>query len=158
MHRTRGLHTAAATIDKSQGAGTKDLCPQATTCPGIRGPWAILRPAHHPRGNTRTQRHSTQHTWRVLMSGPRSCSPWTPLSPLRQAGSWPPASASSTGGSRGLVTSWSQTRPARENVNVKELRLGFSNTARNPEGILSHNSRKSYMVGVGARDRGGGSR
>jgi hypothetical protein len=29
------------------------------------------------------------------------------------------------------------------NVNVKELRLGFSNTTRNPEGILSHNNRKS---------------
>jgi hypothetical protein len=29
------------------------------------------------------------------------------------------------------------------NVNVNELRLGFSNTARNPEGILSHNNRKS---------------
>ncbi len=27
-------------------------------------------------------------------------------------------------------------------VNVNELRLGFSNTTRNPEGILSHNSRK----------------
>ena len=30
---------------------------------------------------------------------------------------------------------------ARSNVNVKELRLGF--TARNPEGILSHNNRES---------------
>jgi hypothetical protein len=29
------------------------------------------------------------------------------------------------------------------NVNVNELRLGFSNTTRNPEGILSHNNRKS---------------
>ncbi len=29
------------------------------------------------------------------------------------------------------------------NVNVNELRLGFSNTARNPEGILSHNNRES---------------
>ncbi len=28
-------------------------------------------------------------------------------------------------------------------VNVNELRLGFSNTTRNPEGILSHNNRKS---------------
>ncbi len=27
-------------------------------------------------------------------------------------------------------------------VNVNELRLGFSNTTRNPEGILSHNNRK----------------
>jgi hypothetical protein len=26
---------------------------------------------------------------------------------------------------------------------VHELRLGFSNTTRNPEGILSHNNRKS---------------
>jgi hypothetical protein len=29
------------------------------------------------------------------------------------------------------------------NVNVNELRLGFSNTTRNPEGILSHNNRQS---------------
>jgi hypothetical protein len=29
------------------------------------------------------------------------------------------------------------------NVNVNELRLGFSNTTRNPEGTLSHNNRKS---------------
>jgi hypothetical protein len=29
------------------------------------------------------------------------------------------------------------------NVNVNELRLAFSNTTRNPEGILSHNNRKS---------------
>ena len=29
------------------------------------------------------------------------------------------------------------------NVNVNELRSGFSNTTRNPEGILSHNNRKS---------------
>jgi hypothetical protein len=29
------------------------------------------------------------------------------------------------------------------NVSVNELRLGFSNTTRNPEGILSHNNRKS---------------
>jgi hypothetical protein len=29
------------------------------------------------------------------------------------------------------------------NVNVNELRLGFSNTTGNPEGILSHNNRKS---------------
>jgi hypothetical protein len=29
------------------------------------------------------------------------------------------------------------------NVNVNELRLGFSNTTRHPEGILSHNNRKS---------------
>ncbi len=28
------------------------------------------------------------------------------------------------------------------NVHVNELRLGFSNTTRNPEGILSHNNRK----------------
>jgi len=28
-------------------------------------------------------------------------------------------------------------------VNANELRLGFSNTTRNPEGILSHNNRKS---------------
>ncbi len=28
-------------------------------------------------------------------------------------------------------------------VNVNELGLGFSNTTRNPEGILSHNNRKS---------------
>jgi hypothetical protein len=28
-------------------------------------------------------------------------------------------------------------------VIVNELRLGFSNTSRNPEGILSHNNRKS---------------
>jgi hypothetical protein len=27
--------------------------------------------------------------------------------------------------------------------NVNELQLGFSNTTRNPEGILSHNNRKS---------------
>jgi hypothetical protein len=32
---------------------------------------------------------------------------------------------------------------ARVNVNVNELRLGFSNTTRSPEGILSHNNRKS---------------
>ncbi len=31
------------------------------------------------------------------------------------------------------------------NVNVIELRLGFSNTARNPEGILSHNNRNSTV-------------
>jgi hypothetical protein len=29
------------------------------------------------------------------------------------------------------------------NVNVNELRLGFSNTTRSPEGLLSHNNRKS---------------
>jgi hypothetical protein len=29
------------------------------------------------------------------------------------------------------------------NVNVNELRLGFSSTTRNPEGIISHNNRKS---------------
>jgi hypothetical protein len=29
------------------------------------------------------------------------------------------------------------------NANVNDLRLGFSTTTRNPEGILSHNSRKS---------------
>ncbi len=28
-------------------------------------------------------------------------------------------------------------------VNVNERRLGFSNTTRNPEGILRHNNRKS---------------
>jgi hypothetical protein len=28
-------------------------------------------------------------------------------------------------------------------VHVHELRFGFSNTTRNPEGILSHNNRKS---------------
>jgi hypothetical protein len=33
--------------------------------------------------------------------------------------------------------------PGVVNVNVNELRLGFSNTTRNPEGILSHNNRKS---------------
>jgi hypothetical protein len=32
---------------------------------------------------------------------------------------------------------------ARELEQVNELRLGFSNTTRNPEGILSHNNRKS---------------
>jgi hypothetical protein len=41
------------------------------------------------------------------------------------------------------------------NVNVSELRLGFSNTTRNPEGILSHNNRKShwgwFSLGVGGR-------
>jgi hypothetical protein len=31
-------------------------------------------------------------------------------------------------------------------VNVNELRLGFSNTTRNPEGILSHNNRKYSWV------------
>jgi hypothetical protein len=30
------------------------------------------------------------------------------------------------------------------NVNVNELRMGFSNTTRNPEGILSHNNRKVH--------------
>jgi hypothetical protein len=34
------------------------------------------------------------------------------------------------------------------NVNVNELRLGFSNTTRNPEGILSHNNRKSCVGAV----------
>ncbi len=29
---------------------------------------------------------------------------------------------------------------AAKQVNVNELRLGFSNTTRNPEGILSHNT------------------
>jgi hypothetical protein len=33
-------------------------------------------------------------------------------------------------------------------VNVKKLRLGFSNTTRNPEGILSQNNRKSVLLGV----------
>ncbi len=33
--------------------------------------------------------------------------------------------------------------PGGVNVNVDELRLGFSNTTRNPEGILSLNNRKS---------------
>jgi hypothetical protein len=32
------------------------------------------------------------------------------------------------------------------NVNVNELRVGFSNTTRNPEGILSHDNRKSNDV------------
>jgi hypothetical protein len=35
------------------------------------------------------------------------------------------------------------THRVNVNVNVNELRLGFSNTTRNPEGILSHNNRKS---------------
>jgi hypothetical protein len=35
------------------------------------------------------------------------------------------------------------TRGLYVNVDVNELRLGFSNTTRNPEGILSHNNRKS---------------
>jgi hypothetical protein len=39
------------------------------------------------------------------------------------------------------------------NVNVNELRLGFSNTTRNPEGILSHNNRKRASACVW---RGGG--
>jgi hypothetical protein len=34
------------------------------------------------------------------------------------------------------------SRCLRVNVNVNELRLGFSNTTRNPEGILSHNNRR----------------
>jgi hypothetical protein len=38
------------------------------------------------------------------------------------------------------------------NVNVNELRLGFSKTTRNPEGILSHINRK-----VGLGERGGAS-
>ena len=33
-----------------------------------------------------------------------------------------------------------------EYVNVNELRLGFSNTTRNPEGILSHSNRKSCVT------------
>ncbi len=33
------------------------------------------------------------------------------------------------------------------NVNVHELRLGFSNTTRNPEGILSHNNKKMRVWG-----------
>jgi hypothetical protein len=32
------------------------------------------------------------------------------------------------------------------NVNVNELRLGFSNTTRNPKGILSHNNRKVLLA------------
>jgi hypothetical protein len=36
-----------------------------------------------------------------------------------------------------------RSAPVNVNVNVNELRLGFSNTTRNPEGILSHNNRKS---------------
>ncbi len=33
-------------------------------------------------------------------------------------------------------------REGEEDANVHELRLGFSNTTRNPEGTLSHNNRK----------------
>jgi hypothetical protein len=36
----------------------------------------------------------------------------------------------------------------RVNVNVNELRLGFSNTTRNPEGIQSHNNRKSCVWSI----------
>jgi hypothetical protein len=36
-----------------------------------------------------------------------------------------------------------RVRQVNVNVNVNELRLGFSNTTRNPEGIQSHNNRKS---------------
>ncbi len=32
---------------------------------------------------------------------------------------------------------------ANVNVNVNELRLGLSNTTRNPEGVLNHSNRKS---------------
>jgi hypothetical protein len=34
-------------------------------------------------------------------------------------------------------------------VNVNDLRLGFSNTTRNPEGLLSHNIRKFVMCAFG---------
>jgi hypothetical protein len=59
-------------------------------------------------------------------------------------------STTSHAGSRGWRgTHWGHTtaqgheglKRAAVNVNVNELRLGFSNTTRNPEGILSHNNR-----------------
>jgi hypothetical protein len=45
------------------------------------------------------------------------------------------------GGSEG-ESSWVASPVYPVNVNVNELRLGLSNTTRNPEGILSHNNRK----------------
>ncbi len=42
-----------------------------------------------------------------------------------------------------VQSAWRRAKCARWYVNVNELRLGFSNTNRNPEGILSHNNRKS---------------
>jgi hypothetical protein len=45
---------------------------------------------------------------------------------------------------REQLNSFAFVKEFREvNVNVNELRLGFSITTRNPEGILSHNNRKS---------------
>jgi hypothetical protein len=42
--------------------------------------------------------------------------------------------------------------PANQYVNGNELRLGFSNTTRNPEGILSHNNRMNSVYVYLAHD------
>jgi 8-oxo-dGTP pyrophosphatase MutT (NUDIX family) len=43
----------------------------------------------------------------------------------------------------GLVITEESVRVPHTYVHAYELRLGFSITTRNPEGILSHNNRKS---------------
>jgi hypothetical protein len=37
------------------------------------------------------------------------------------------------------------------NANANELRLGFSNTTRNPEGVLSHNAKVPKLFGGGVQ-------
>jgi len=90
---------------------------------------------HHASHITHHTSHITHHTSHITHhTSPftHHTSPFTPHSPPQWGRAREQLLQDERGGEGGGV-----------NVNVNELRLGFSNTTRNPEGILSHNNRKS---------------